>query len=300
MCSSVPVHLLRCSASARAIARRPQGRCCPCSSQRRAVSCVRPGPRRPRIKRLDLGMRRRDREVGLLSGGETEAPRAGRNGRAQRGPLALPRVQNGLDCIILATVACRQFHRQVKLARYRARRSSSRGHFGERPFRGVEGGRIMTKWSAIEGEPGSVSRRQLLKVGGGLAVSAGAVGPLLAACGNGSSRRPQLLLGGDLRPGQRVRRIQPCDSGSGRVPDDRAPRVRAARAVRPVHQYPLAVAAGGVPAEGRHQHVPGEGAARADVPRRHSGAAERRRLHDQVHEGPEERRGPGRIPGPGQ
>jgi peptide/nickel transport system substrate-binding protein len=45
----------------------------------------------------------------------------------------------------------------------------------------------MTERPTIDAGPGSVSRRQILKTGGALVVSAGAIGPLLAACGSSSS-----------------------------------------------------------------------------------------------------------------
>ena len=45
----------------------------------------------------------------------------------------------------------------------------------------------MTERPTIDAGPGSVSRRQILKTGGALVVSAGALGPLLAACGSSSS-----------------------------------------------------------------------------------------------------------------
>ena len=45
----------------------------------------------------------------------------------------------------------------------------------------------MTERPTIDAGAGSVSRRQILKTGGALVVSAGALGPLLAACGSSSS-----------------------------------------------------------------------------------------------------------------
>src|SRR6185437_1641698 len=49
----------------------------------------------------------------------------------------------------------------------------------------------MTERPTIEAGPGSVSRRQMLKTGGVLAVSAGGIGSLLAACGSSSAATPQ-------------------------------------------------------------------------------------------------------------